>query len=96
MLSLGEIFVLVVYGQLLLENSKIYGIGAAVIDQMFDVLVRDFSKFALRLYSKPTSSQAQTEYCLKMIRRPVVDQERYERVWKEEVHSLSGLYEMNP
>ncbi len=96
MLSLGEIFVLVVYGQLLLENSKIYGIGAAVIDQMFDVLVRDFSKFALRLYSKPTSSQAQTDYCLKMIRRPVVDQERYEGVWKDHVHSLSGLYEMNP
>jgi acyl-CoA dehydrogenase len=96
MLSLGEIFVLVVYGQLLLENSKIYGIGAAVIDQMFDVLVRDFSKLALRLYSKPTSSQAQTDYCLKMIRRPVVDRERYEGVWKDHVHSLSGLYEMNP
>jgi acyl-CoA dehydrogenase len=96
MLSLGEIFVLVVYGQLFLENSKIYEIDPGVVDQTFDVLVRDFSKFALQLYSKPTSTPAQAEYCLKMIRRPSVDEERYQRVWKDYVHSLQGVYEMNP
>jgi hypothetical protein len=35
------------------------------------------------------------DYCLKMIRKPVVDQERYQRVWAQ-VHALNGVYEMNP
>ncbi|MDP3936891.1 MAG: acyl-CoA dehydrogenase [Deltaproteobacteria bacterium] len=96
MLALGEIFVLVVYAQLLLENAKIYQVEPGVIDQIFDVLVRDFSKYALHLYSKPTSTPKQMEHCLAMIRKPIVDEERYRKVWEEHVHSLNGAYEMNP
>ncbi|MFQ5458749.1 MAG: acyl-CoA dehydrogenase, partial [Myxococcota bacterium] len=96
MLALGEIFVLVVYAQLLLENAKIYDVAPAVVDQMFDVFVRDFSRFALQLYSKPTSAPAQMDYCLKMIRKPGMDDARYQKVWEENVLSLKGLYEMNP
>ena len=96
MLALGEIFVLVVYGQLLLENAKIYEIDPEVVDQIFDVLVRDFSKHALQLYSKPTSGAKQMEHCLAMIRKPVVDEARYGKVWEQHVHSLNGAYEMSP
>jgi acyl-CoA dehydrogenase len=95
LLALGEIFTLVVYGQLILEAAGLYGVGDDLIDQIFDVLVRDVSKFALQLYSKPTSTSAQQDFCLKMIRRPVVDQERYQRVWQS-VHALKDEYEMNP
>jgi acyl-CoA dehydrogenase len=95
LLALGEIFTLVVYGQLLLEAADIYAVGSDLVDQIFDVLVRDVSKFALQLYSKRSSTEAQMEFCTKMIRRPIVDEGRYGRVWQE-VHALKDAYEMNP
>jgi acyl-CoA dehydrogenase len=94
LLALGEIFTLVVYGQLILEAAGLYGIENDLVDQIFDVLVRDVSKFALQLYSKPSSTAEQMEYSLSMIRRPVEDAERYDRVWGE-VHALKDAYEMN-
>ncbi len=33
---------------------------------------------------------------MKMIRKPEVDDERYERVWREHVYALKDTYEMNP
>jgi acyl-CoA dehydrogenase len=96
LLSLGEIFTLVVYGQLILENARIHGVTDDVVDQVFDCLVRDFSKFALRVYGKPASTPRQMEHCLKIIKKPVVDQGRYSRVWNDHVLALNGAYEMNP
>jgi acyl-CoA dehydrogenase len=96
LLALGEIFTLVVYAQLLLENADIYQIDSGLLDQIFDVLVRDFSRFAVGLHGKPGTSAAQAEHCLRMIRRPVVDEARYERVWRDHVHALRDAYAMNP
>ena len=31
-----------------------------------------------------------------MIRKPVVDQARFERVWEEQVYALKGAYRMRP
>jgi acyl-CoA dehydrogenase len=95
LLTVGELFTLVAYGQLIIENSKIYSVEENLLDQIFDFMVRDFSKFALQLYSKPSSTKNQMEYCLKMIRKPVVDEERFSKVLNE-VYALKGLYEMNP
>ena len=95
LLALGEIFTLVVYGQLILEAAGLYGVDDNLVDQMFDVVVRDVSKFAVQLYSKPASTAEQMEYCLKMIRRPVEDASRYDRVWRG-VHALKDAYEMSP
>ncbi|MBT9167678.1 MAG: hypothetical protein DDT19_01017 [Syntrophomonadaceae bacterium] len=47
LLGLGEIFTLIVYGQLILENADIYQLDDDLVDQIFDFMVRDFSKFAL-------------------------------------------------
>ena len=94
LLTAGEMFTLVVYGQLILENARIYAMDAALIDQIFDFMVRDFSKFALQLYSKPSSSQGQMAQCLKMIRKPVVDAGRYELVWSRDVQAMQGQYSM--
>lgn len=96
MLALGEIFVLVVYAQLFLENARIYGVDDALTEQIFDVFVRDFSKYALQLYSKPTSTPAQMAYCLRMIQKPVMDEVRTQQVWSEHVYSLRDEYEMSP
>jgi hypothetical protein len=35
------------------------------------------------------------EFCQKMIRRPVADDARYARVWKEQVLPLKDAYVMN-
>jgi acyl-CoA dehydrogenase len=95
LMTLGELFALVVYGQLILENTKIYDIDEPIVDQIFDFMVRDFSKYALQLYNKPSSTEQQMDYCIKMIRKPVVDVGRYQKVWKDYVHALNGVYEMN-
>jgi acyl-CoA dehydrogenase len=65
-----------------------------LIDQIFDFMVRDFSAHALELYSKPSVTDAQSALCLQMIKRPAVDRERFQRVWRT-VHGLDGQYEMN-
>jgi acyl-CoA dehydrogenase len=95
LLAGGEIFALVVYGQLILENANIYDVADDVVDQIFDFMVRDFSRHALNLYSKPSSSETQMACCLKMIRKPVLDEARYQRVWQQ-VHGLQDAYEMAP
>ena len=95
LLAVGELFALVVYGQLILEAAPMHGMADDEIDQIFDFMVRDFSKHALSLYSKPSATDAQMALCQAMIRRPVVDHERYQRVWQT-VHGLNGAYAMNP
>jgi len=95
LLAVGELFTLVVYAQLLLENAEIYALDHGLVDQIFDVLVRDFSRFAVQLHGKPSTSAAQADYCMKMIRRPAADAARSERIWREHVHALRDAYEMN-
>jgi acyl-CoA dehydrogenase len=96
LLSMGELFTLVAYGQLILEYRRMSPseVSDDLLDQIFDFMVRDFSKYALQLYSKPSSSARQMELCLKMITRPAVDVARFERVWQEHVSPLRGAYEM--
>jgi acyl-CoA dehydrogenase len=96
LLAVGELFTLAVYAQLLLENAEIYAIDRALVDQIFDVMVRDFSRFAVELHGKPSSRSAQVEHCLRMIRRPIVDEARTARVWDEHVYALRDAYAMTP
>ena len=96
LLAVGEIFTLVVYAQLVLENAAIYGVEDDVVDQIFDVFVRDVSRFAVQLHGKASTTEAQQDRCLAMIAKPVVDADRYERVWGDHVLALSGAYEMAP
>jgi acyl-CoA dehydrogenase len=96
LLTLGEAFTQVVYGQLILENARIYSIEDDLVDQIFDFMVRDLSGFALKLYSQPNTTSEQIEFCQRMIRRPEVNLDRFNRVWLNEVFSLKDEYEMNP
>ena len=95
LMSMGEMFTLVVYGQLALEEAKLQGLEADLIDQIFDFMVRDFSKFAVELHGKQSSSREQMRYLLEMIRKPEVDKRRYESVWTHHVHALKDVYVMN-
>ena len=96
LLAVGEIFTLVVYGQLVLENAKLLDVGDDLVDQIFDVMVRDFSAFALQLYSKPSATEAQRALCLGLIRRAEPDAARFHRVLEGQVYALAGAYEMAP
>jgi len=95
LLSMGEIFSLIVYSHLILENAEIYDIEPGLVNQIFDIMVRDLSKYALDLHNKANSNPRQMKHCLKMIRKPVADQAQYDYVWEEYVHALNGVYEMN-
>jgi acyl-CoA dehydrogenase len=92
--GIGEIFSLIVYAHLIVENAKIYDIDEDIVDQIFDFLVRDFSKYALNLYQKSSTTPLQMEWCLEMIRKPNVDPKRFDKVWNI-VHALKDAYKMN-
>ena len=96
LLILGELFTLVAYGQLIIENAKIYAVGDDLLDQIFEFMVRDMAKFALQLYSKTSSTKVQQLLCMAMVRKPAANPARMQRIWKDQVLSLKGAYEMNP
>jgi acyl-CoA dehydrogenase len=93
LLSLGELFTLIPYGQLICEEAKLRELATDLLDQIFDVLVRDFSAYAVTLHGRASSTDAQQEWALGAIRKPVVKDERFEAVWAE-VRGLAGTYEM--
>jgi acyl-CoA dehydrogenase len=98
LLAVGELFTLVVYAQLVLENAGLLGEAAAgpdEVDQIFDVFVRDFSRGAVELHGRPASTAAQMDYALRMVKKPAFDPARYGRVWAK-VHELKDAYEMSP
>jgi len=96
LMQLGELFTLVVYGQLILENAEIHELEDELIDQVFDFMVRDFTGFTIQLYNKPGATAEQMEYFTKMLKKPVDDKNRYHYIWENHVLALNGAYEMNP
>jgi acyl-CoA dehydrogenase len=95
LLALGQLFALVVYGQLVLENARIYDVGDDLVDEMFDVFIRDFTASAIELHNKISSSEQQMALCLNMVRKPQANTQRYQRVWQKQVAVLAGTYQMN-
>ncbi len=95
LLCLGELMTLVAYGQLIIEKAGMGAVSDDLLEQIFDFMVRDFSKFALQLYSKTSSTEDQMAGCLKMIKKPVKDEARFQRVWQNTVLALTDVYEMN-
>jgi acyl-CoA dehydrogenase len=93
LLTLGELFTLVVYGHLILERAKQTDLDRDVLDQIFDVFVRDWSAYATALHGKASSTDKQQAWALDAVRKPVVDEARATRVF-ERVRALAGAYEM--
>ncbi|MEU8839175.1 acyl-CoA dehydrogenase family protein [Streptomyces roseus] len=95
LLAVGQLFALVVHGQLILEQARLTGLDEDVLDELFAVLVRDFSAHAVELHGKDSATEQQQNWALGAVRRPVVDEARSARVW-ERVEALAGTYEMAP
>jgi len=94
MLGLGELFTLVVYGHLILEKALMDHTDTDLLNQIFDVFVRDFSAYATGLHGKPGNSEEQRSLILGLIQAPVADAEQFERVWNKEVYALKGAYQL--
>ena len=94
LLALGDCFTLVVYGQLILENKAIKGIDDDLIDEIFDVLIRDFSKYAVNILTKPSNSEAQQTFAKELIKTPIPNAARFEKIFNEQIYTLKGEYQM--
>jgi acyl-CoA dehydrogenase len=94
MLSMGELFTLVVYGHLVLEKALMDDTPAALLNHVFDVFVRDFSAYATELHGKPANTDAQRSLIRELIQAPVADPEQFDIVWREHVYAVNGQYEM--
>ena len=53
--------------------------------------MRDFSRLALDLHGKASSTPEQQQWVVDSIRKPVIDPEREERIYAE-VRALAGAY----
>jgi acyl-CoA dehydrogenase len=92
---LGQLFTLIVYAQLILEQARLTGLDPDVLDTIFEILIRDFSDLAVELHGKASSTKAQQQWAVANLHKPVIDTDRLNRVW-EQVVALSGAYLMSP
>ena len=95
LLNLGELFTLVAYGQLIIEKFQLDNFDADILEQIFDFMIRDFSRYALNLYSKTNTTAPQKYFCKRMIRKPVKNTDRSKRVLQNHIYFLKDQYEMN-
>jgi acyl-CoA dehydrogenase len=94
--AVGQLFATVPYAQLILEEALLSGVDEVLIDQIFALLVRDFNSYAVELNDKPSTTDQQARFAMRMIRRPVHDPARYDQIWKEHVLPINGAYQMRP
>lgn len=94
-LAVGELFTLLPYGQLILEQAAIVGTSDDIVDSIFEIFVRDFSQYAIGVFGKSSSTVAQQDWATSVLRKPIIDADRSRRV-DEEVAGYAGTYEMNP
>jgi acyl-CoA dehydrogenase len=90
---LAQLFTLVPYGQLILEQAELDDTPADVVDLVFEWLVRDFCGLAIELHGKASSTEAQQAWAIGAVRKPVIDEARDERIYSE-VRALAGAYVM--
>jgi acyl-CoA dehydrogenase len=95
MLGLGELFTLVVYGQLILENAVMENTDEDLLNLIFDVFIREFSGYAVGLHGKPSNSDRQRESLLGLVKAPAANPEQFEKVWLEHAFALKGQYRLS-
>ncbi len=95
LLALGDCFTMVAYGQLILENKDIFEVEDDLIEEIFDFMIRDFSRFALNIHTKPSSSEKQKELSMAMIKAPIPNEQRFNKIWETYAFAMKGQYTMN-
>jgi alkylation response protein AidB-like acyl-CoA dehydrogenase len=90
---LAQLFTLVPYGQLVLEQAQLDHAPSDVVDLIFEWLVRDFNTYAIELLGKASSTDEQQRWAVNAVRKPIIDAARDERVYTE-VRALGDAYVM--
>jgi len=93
MLAAGELFTLIPYAQLILENAALYALDDPLLDKIFALLVRDFSAYALQMVTDHSNSAAQEELFRQMLLKPVQDDAAFAQLWQQ-VLALKDAYIM--
>ncbi len=93
MLALGELFASIVYGHLILEKAEMDGTDGALVNQIFDVLVRDFTVYAAGLLGKASNSGIQQALIKELVQAPVANAQELDALYAE-VCALNGSYRL--
>ncbi len=91
---LAQLFTLVPYGQLVLEQAQMDHTPGDVVEAIFESLVRDFNAYATELLGKASSSEEQQRWAVGAVRKPIIDGARDERIYGE-VRALADAYVMS-
>ena len=94
-MAAGEMFTMIPYGQLILENMTIYNIDPGIVDEIFSFIVKDFSQYALAVYTNHENTPEQEKLLLSMIRKPALNEAKFTEVWEKYVLALKDQYVMN-
>ena len=86
--ALGDLFGLVVYGHLILEQADLDGVGRDVVDGVSGLLAGDFSARLLGIQAMPAASAQQREWARAAVRVPAGDAAL---IWPR-VEALVGEY----
>jgi acyl-CoA dehydrogenase len=90
---LAQLFTLVPFGQLVLEQARLDGTPTDVVEVIFEWLVRDFNLYAVDLLGKASSTEQQQGWAVNAVRKPIIDAARDERIYTE-VRALADAYVM--
>ena len=91
--SLAQLFTLVPFAQLVLEQAELDDTPDELVEVMFESVVRDFNTYAIDLLGKASSTEAQQAWATSAVRKPVVDAARDQQIYAE-VRALAGAYVM--
>ena len=94
MLANGELFTLIAYAQLIVENTAHYPISHELKNQIFGFLIRDFSEYALKMVLQHDIEPAQEAIYREMIIKADPDAQGFSTVWQQEVLPLHAAYQM--
>ncbi|MCY3413381.1 MAG: acyl-CoA dehydrogenase [Candidatus Heimdallarchaeota archaeon] len=95
LLIVGELFTLVVYGQLIIEYTLLKNLDQTIINYIFNFMIRDFSKYSLQLFSKAQTTRLQRWFCKRMVKIANHDPIEFKTMW-DTVYSFKDRYEMKP
>lgn len=92
MLHLGELFTMIVYAQLVLENAKLYKLDGDMVNQIFSFMVGDYAQYALTHLSNFVNTPDQEKLLQMMLKKPVQNPAQKDRLWQGQVLSLLGQF----
>lgn len=92
MLHLGEMFTMIVYAQLVLENAKLYKVNDDLINHIFSFMVSDYAQYSLAHLANFVNTPAQEALLEKMLKKPAQDPTQRDRIWQEQVYPMLGQY----